>query len=73
MTMFLTEAELQELTECVQPEAQRRWLTARGWPFEISSKGRNRVLRSVMERQMGIVTKAKKQAEPDFSAVRKAS
>lgn len=68
--MFLTEAELRELTELEQPEAQRRWLAARGWPFEVSAKGRNRVLRSTMERKMGLGGAPKKSAEPDFAALK---
>lgn len=73
MSLFLTETELRELTELEQPEAQRRWLTSRGWAFEVSAKGRNRVLRAVMERMMGAAGRARQSTEPDFGAIKKAS
>lgn len=51
--MFLSDDDLAELTGLVQPAAQRRWLAARGYPFEISSKGRARVLRDVVNIRLG--------------------
>lgn len=38
--MFLTPAEVHELTGCVQPAAQRRWLTRNGIQFFVRADGR---------------------------------
>lgn len=40
--MFLSDDELQELTECARKQAQVEWLRARRYPFEVSAKGRPR-------------------------------
>lgn len=50
--MFLTPAELKELTDLEQHAAQIRWLTDRGWKFEIGASGRPKVLRAEAERHM---------------------
>lgn len=56
--MFLTDAELTELTGYKRPADQRRWLTEHAWIFEISRTGRPRVLSSYVENKMsGIETK----------------
>lgn len=71
MSTFLTSSEMEELTDLQQPAAQIRWLTARGWPFEISAAGRVKVLRAVMEKKLGIVTLAgRKSSAPDADALR---
>lgn len=56
--MFLTDEDLQALTGLVMPSAQRRWLAARGYPFELNATGRPRVLRSVVEDRLGTKVKA---------------
>lgn len=52
MSIFVTPEQLAEITDLVQHAAQIRWLTARGWKFEVSSTGRPRVLVAEMERHM---------------------
>jgi hypothetical protein len=43
--LFLTRAELKELTGREQPAAQKRWLQANGWVFEEDAAGRPKVAR----------------------------
>lgn len=72
MSTFLSEEELVELTECSQAAAQMRWLSGRGWPFEVSAKGRPRVLRLVMEKKMGLAAKPERRRGPDFDSLKRA-
>lgn len=51
--MFLTPAELKDLTETSRKDKQISWLRARGWPFEIGEKGHPRVLKSYMLVKLG--------------------
>jgi hypothetical protein len=51
--MLLTRTDLESLTGYVRPSAQRRWLDARGWVYEIGADGRPKVLRSYVEQMMG--------------------
>lgn len=53
LTMFLTDAELKELTGYRRPSAIRRWLAANGYRFEESSTGWPRVLRSTVCARLG--------------------
>lgn len=68
--MFLTPDEIADLSG-YKPQSvahQCRWLDRHGFPFELSATGRPKVLRSYVERRMGLATQAKKsQCEPDFS------
>ena len=43
MSGFLTKADLEELTDYIQPAAQIRWLRRNGYYVEISRLGRPRV------------------------------
>ena len=52
VAMFLSGDELYRLTARKRPSAQRRWLTARGWRFELDGFGRPVVLREEAERRM---------------------
>ncbi len=64
--MFLSTAELQDLTGYVQPAAQRRWLAENGYRFDVRSDGRPSVLADqVRARQNGQVSQRK--PGPDFS------
>ena len=68
--MFLSERELRELTGYKRPGDQRRWLVAHNWPFEISARGRNRVLREEARNRLlsrGISTK--RSSEPDLASL----
>jgi hypothetical protein len=49
MTMFLTDDEIHELTGYKRNADQRRWLTARGWRFEVSAGGKPIVSRQHAE------------------------
>lgn len=51
--MFLTPEQVELLTDAKKPSAQIRWLRAHEWPFEVSSKGRPKVLASVAQARMG--------------------
>lgn len=67
--MFLSDADLHELTGYVKPSAQRKWLEKKHWPFEVSALGRPRVLRAFAEKKLGLETAVKNDhTEPDFSA-----
>ena len=57
--MLLTRSDLESLTGYVRPSAQRRWLDARSWVYELGADGRPRVLRSYVEAQMGGQTERK--------------
>jgi hypothetical protein len=52
--MFLTPEELVELTGYNRMADQRKWLTARGWRFEVSAIGRPIVARSYAENILGL-------------------
>lgn len=51
--MFLTDEEIQALTDYTSAKAQCRWFSRNAYPFEVSSRGRPRVLRSVVEDRLG--------------------
>lgn len=72
--MFLTPAELAELTECRRAHEQRQWLDARGWAYEVGRLGNVRVLRRYAEMRMGLPVAAEQAGtEPDFSSLDKAA
>jgi len=47
--MFLSPAELRELTDYQRPADQRRWLDQHGIPYWIGASGRPKVLRSALQ------------------------
>lgn len=66
--LFLTDAELHELTGYSMASAQKRWLKTHGWEFVETAFGRPRILRAFVEARMGLETaKPIAQTEPDFS------
>lgn len=68
--MFLTPEELSNLTDygVGQWSRQRQWLENNGYPFELSSAGRPKVLRAYVEKRLGLTTaKPTARTEPDFS------
>ena len=69
MSIFLSQEEISELTECEKPSKQSDWFTARGWVFERSRLGRVKVLRRYAEMRLGLlIDNAESQStEPDFS------
>jgi len=50
--LFLTRAELKDLTGREQPAAQKRWLQANGWVFEEDAAGRPKVARAYFFNRM---------------------
>jgi hypothetical protein len=52
MSLFLSPADVVELTGLRQCAAQRRWLDANEWLYQIDSQGRPKVARSFFERKM---------------------
>ena len=70
--MFLTPAELADLTGLKRPGAQYRWLHAEGWPVKLDARGRPLLLRSVVEARLGAVP-VHKQAAPNWEALRGAT
>lgn len=68
--MFLTAAELVDLTGLKRPKAQYAWLRANGWPVELDARRRPRLLRSVVEARMGGAATFTGKIEPDFGALR---
>jgi hypothetical protein len=50
--LFLTRAEVKDLTGREQPAAQKRWLQANGWVFEEDAAGRPKVARAYFFNRM---------------------
>lgn len=50
--MFLSRDELHELTDYKRPAEQIRWLTKRGYRFEVGASGRPKVLRATVETRL---------------------
>jgi hypothetical protein len=53
MSLFLTDEEIQDLTERKRRSAQIRWLQRNGIKHTLSADGHPRVLRSHLERILG--------------------
>jgi hypothetical protein len=51
--VFLTDAELAELTGLKRPSAQIRWLRDQKWPHVPGGDGKPKVLRAVVMAKMG--------------------
>lgn len=79
MSLMLTDSELQELTGYVRMADQRKWLSARGWRFEVAANGRPGVSRSYAEKQLGVDStsnasvKQKREWKPNIAAIKKAA
>lgn len=69
--MFLTQAELAELTERKRKGEQIAWLKANGYPFAIGANGHARVSREyVQARLAGIQIRAiQSEPEPNWAAL----
>lgn len=73
--MFLTAAELGELTDRTRWSAQIAWLREHHWAFTVSAEGRPKVARQEAERQLVTGTAPARKGgtdEPDFAAARRA-
>ena len=53
MPLFLTAADIQDLTGYQRAHDQIRWLRQRTFVFELGADGKPRILRSYVERRMG--------------------
>ena len=66
--MFLSPADLTDLTGYQIPAYQARWLEKNGFPFELSAFRKPRVLKAYVEQRLGLASaKPLAQTEPDFS------
>jgi hypothetical protein len=65
--VFLTASELRDLTECRSRQKQMEWLLRAGYRFEVSSKGRPKVLRSAVESRLSHSQRIKSK-EPNYAA-----
>jgi hypothetical protein len=66
--VFLTAAELVDLTGLKRPTRQHAWLVAAGYPVQLDARGRPKVLRAVVEARLG-ATGATPKAQPNFKAL----
>ncbi len=66
--MFLTPADLEQLTGYKSPSGHARWLDARGWRYERDRAGRVIVSRAYAETMMA-GGQAPRVAQPNFAAI----
>lgn len=52
MDLFLSDADLVDLTGYRRAHEQKRWLAARRWKFETNAAGKPRVARAYLERKL---------------------
>lgn len=69
-TNFLTQGELEELTDFKIAKAQIRWLTNHSFPFEIGASGKPKVLRSFLFNRLQNISNTALLNEPNFDAIR---
>jgi hypothetical protein len=69
--VFLSAAELHDLTDRRQPSAQIKWLREHGWRFEVGASGRPKVDVAEKDRHMVGTRAAKQPAEPNLGALRR--
>lgn len=68
--MFLTNQELNELTDRKIPKAQINWLRKQSYPFEISANGKPKVLREYVMQKLRDSKSVSSSTEPNFDAIR---
>lgn len=69
--MFLTNEELEDLTDRKNPRYQSRWLAEHGYAFEVSAAGKPKVLRAEVEaRLLSGGKQQKKPQQPNWAALR---
>jgi len=74
IALFVTDAELQELTGYRRHADQRRWLKARGWRFEVSASGKPIVSRQHAETMLsGQREEPKRNWQPNRAALSRAA
>lgn len=72
-SMFLTDAELAELTGYKRAQSQMQWLGSNGHQFVLNGIGRVIVSRRYIESILGVIDVKKRKAktiEPDWEAAR---
>ena len=67
MSFILTPAEIAEITGYKRRTDQIRWLTAKGWTFEVNGAGRAVVSRAYAESKLGAPPE---RAQPRFDHIR---
>lgn len=68
--MFLTEAEVADLTGYIKPSKQIQWLMRQGFNFRIAADGHPRVARDHVLKVMGATSgNVRAKTEPNFSGV----
>lgn len=76
-SLFLSIEELEVVTGFVRHADQRKWLTARGWRFEVSGKGMPIVSRNYADQQLGAAISTgeppRSEWKPNVAAIRKAA
>lgn len=66
--MFLTPAELAELTDTRVKRLQIEWLDGKRWQYTVSRMGNPKVLRAYAEQRLGLTAAHRGESEPDFSS-----
>jgi len=67
--MFLTPAEIAELTDRVRPGYQIDWLINHGWPFVVGASGKPKVLTEELKKRMLSGRRQKKKTAPRLDLV----
>ena len=69
--MFLSDAELRDLTDYARPSKQIEWLRREGFTFKVGRDGHPKVDRQHYLSVMGASNRmARRTTEPDFSGLR---
>ena len=68
--LFLTQQELNDLTDLKVAKAQMRWLDKNSCPYVISAAGKPKVLRSYLIGRLHALTSINQSNEPNFDAIR---
>lgn len=70
--MFLSKSQLVAITGYKYRKLQIQWLEAKGWAFNVNSKGEIQVLEDEMRRMM-LGGDVQRQATPNFAALLRAN
>lgn len=71
LTIFLTSDELEALTGFKLPTRQAKWLSSKGWRFEINGNRRPIVARKYAENMLGCGVPEEHSYRPNFSAMQR--
>ena len=70
LSFFLSAEEVEHLTGFKLPRHQARWLSAKGWRFELNANRKPIIARGYVERMLGCSEVEQRQARPNFMALR---